>query len=83
MTEALVEESDGELPSEVIRFLLDGVAPERTGEFAAFFLQHQPRFFISTKARQHGGFCALEDRNHVLLAPNVRVGRGLTGWAYA
>lgn len=73
MTEALVEESEGELPSEVIRLLLDGVAPERTGEFAAFFLQHQPQFFISMKARQHGGFCALEDRNHVLLAPNVRV----------
>ena len=73
MNEPLVEESEGELPSEVIRLLLDGVAPERTSEFEAFFLQHEPRFMISAKAREYGGFCALEDRNQVLLAPNARV----------
>jgi hypothetical protein len=67
-----MEEPEGELPSEVIRFLLDGVAPERALEFERFFSVHQPQFFISRRARAYGGFCALETSNHVLIAPNMR-----------
>lgn len=72
MTETLTEEPEGELPADVIRLLFDGVAPERALESERFFSAHQPRFFISKRARAHGGFCALETSNHVLIAPNMR-----------
>jgi hypothetical protein len=72
MSEILTEEAEGELPAEVILLLLEGIAPERTSEFQVFFSQHRPRFLVSKEARKYGGFCALLDHNHVLLAPNVR-----------
>jgi hypothetical protein len=56
----------------VIRLLFEGVAPERALEFERFFAVHQPQFFISKRARAHGGFCALETSNHILSAPNMR-----------
>jgi Peptidase U49 len=72
MTEILTEEPEGQLPTEVIRLLFDGVAPERAPEFERFFSEHRPEFFISMGARPYGGFCALEKQNHVLIAPNMR-----------
>jgi Peptidase U49 len=72
ITQMLIEEPEGELEASVIRLLLDGVAPERAPEFKALFSQLQPQFFISKQARDYGGFCALEGRNHILIGPNMR-----------
>src|SRR5262245_53549165 len=72
VAELLTEEPEGEFSTKVIRDLLDGVAPERRLEFEEFFTKHHPRFFISKRACKHGGFCALENENHVLIAPNAR-----------
>lgn len=71
MGDVLTEELEGQLPTEAIRSLMDGVAPERTSEIAAIFEQLKPQFEISSRARGYGGFAALEQRNVVLIAPNT------------
>ena len=71
MTHVILEQPQGEIPAEVVCLLLCGVAPERSTEFSTYFSHHSPRFFVSDFARRYGGFCALDDKNHVLLAPNA------------
>lgn len=65
-------DQEGEFPAEAMRLLLEGVAPERVSETSRLFSERSPQFFISETARRYGGFCALEEKSHILIAPNMR-----------
>ena len=69
------------MPPDVVRLLLDGVAPERKIETSEFLARHQPVFRFSKEAQRLGGFCALINKNHVLIAPRAREALWLLSFA--
>jgi hypothetical protein len=49
MKKMATEEPEGELPTEVVRLLFEGVAPERTADFERFFSTHRPQLIYEQR----------------------------------